>query len=124
MIDCSEQTISNIETGRYLSTDKAVKIARVFNVPPDYVLGKIEDPSEYKKRIVNDISLMSQAIAGVESFITYLIASEGKRKFKLSESEKQSLMSEIIWYGRMRIEKIIKERGELHNAEEGPDKRG
>ena len=109
-IDCSSQTISNIENDRYLSKDIALKLSNFFKVPLDYILGNIEKPDEYKKAFIEDVSIMSQAAKARETIVDYLIISEGNRKIKLSESEKELLMNEIIWYGRVRLQKIIRER--------------
>lgn len=110
-IDCSSQTISNIECGKGISADIAIKLSRVFNVPADYILGKINQPDEYIKQTLESISLMSRAVEARETLVEYLIVSEGNRKLKLTEEEKEMLMNEIIWYGRVRLQKIIKERG-------------
>ncbi len=109
-IDCDPQTISNVENDRYLSADIALKISKRFRVPVDYILGKIDSPDEYSKMIAADISLMSQAAKAQETLVDYLVASENNRKLKLTEAEKQELIGEMIWYGRMRLRKIISER--------------
>lgn len=109
-IGCSTQTISNIECGKYISTDIAVKLSSVFNVPADYILGKIETPDEYTRRAKEGISILFRAAEARETLVEYLVASENNRKLKLTESEKQELMNEIMWYGRMRLRKIISER--------------
>lgn len=116
-IDCSVQTISNIECGKYLSVDKAVKLASVFNVPHDYLLGKIGHPDEYVRLLNQDLSLMYRALSARETLVEYLVTSEGNRKLKLSEAEKELLMNEIMWFGRVRLKRIIQERGDK-NAKE------
>ena len=111
-IDCSTQTISNIECDKYISADIAVKLSSVFHVPVDYILGKIERPDEYTRRVKEGLSIMFRAAEARETLVEYLIASENNRKLKLSDAEKQNLMNEITWYGRERLHKIIQERSD------------
>ncbi|MBQ9662921.1 MAG: helix-turn-helix transcriptional regulator [Oscillospiraceae bacterium] len=118
-IGCDFQTISNIENDRYLSADKALKISKFFHVPVDYILGKIDNPDEYVKMFMSDISLMSRTVKARETIVEYLTVSEGNRKLKLSESEKQLLMDEIMWYGRARLQKLIKDRENGNGEEQG-----
>ena len=109
-IGCSTQTISNIECGKYISADIAVKLSSVFHVPADYILGKIETPDEYARRTLEAVSILSRAAEAQETLVEYLVASENNKKLKLTEAEKQELTGEMIWYGRMRLRKIISER--------------
>ncbi len=116
-IGCSTQTISNIECGKYISADIAVKLSSVFHVPADYILGKIETPDEYARRTLEAVSILSRAAEAQETLVEYLVASENNKKLKLTEAEKQELTSEMIWYGRMRLRKIISERSGSNGEE-------
>lgn len=109
-IECSTQTISNIECGKTISSDIAIKLSSVFHVPADYLLGKIEAPDEYTRRTKEALSILFRAAEARKTLVEYLVVSENNRKLKLTESEKEELMSEIIWYGRVRLQKIIRER--------------
>lgn len=109
-IECSTQTISNIECGKTISSDIAIKLSSVFHVPADYLLGKIEAPDEYTKRTKEALSILFRAAEARKTLVEYLVVSENNRKLKLTESEKEELMNEIIWYGRVRLQKIIRER--------------
>lgn len=116
-IGCSTQTISNIECGKSISADIAVKLSSVFHVPADYLLGKIEHPDEYTRAVKDGLSIMFRAAEAQETMVEYLIASENNRKLKLSEAEKQELIAEIVWYGRSRLRKIVSERSERSGKE-------
>ncbi len=109
-IECSTQTISNIECGKTISSDMAMKLSSVFHVPADYLLGKIEAPDEYTRRTKEALSILFRAAEARKTLVEYLVVSENNRKLKLTESEKEELMNEIIWYGRVRLQKIIRER--------------
>lgn len=109
-IECSTQTISNIECGKTISSDIAIKLSSVFHVPADYLLGKIEAPDEYTRRTKEALSILFRAAEARKTLVEYLVVSENNRKLKLTESEKEELMNEIIWYGRVRLQKIIRER--------------
>ena len=117
-IECSEQTISNIECGRYLSSDKAIKIAKLFKVPLHYVQGNIEKPGEYKAAILESISLMQRYATALETFAEYLLVTAGKKKSTLTDAEKETLMQELEWYGSARLQKMLKERGRENNGKE------
>ena len=116
-IECSSQTISNIECGKGISADIAIKLSKVFNVPAAYILGEIDRPDEYVKQTIESISLMARTVEAQETIVEYLIASEGNRRLKLSEEEKQLLKNEILWYGRVRLQKIIRERSDKNRRE-------
>ena len=109
-IDCSEQTISNIECGKYLSSDKAIKIAKFFRVPLDYVLGNIDKPGDYKVALMESTSLLQRSADALATFTDYLLVSVGKKKSALTDSEKETLMREIEWYGTARLKKMLKEK--------------
>lgn len=109
-IECSTQTISNIECGKTISSDIAIKLSSVFHVPADYLLGKIEAPDEYTRRTKEALSILFRAAEARKTLVEYLVVSENNRKLKLTELEKEELMNEIIWYGRVRLQKIIRER--------------
>lgn len=109
-IECSTQTISNIECGKTISSDMAMKLSSVFHVPADYLLGKIEAPDEYTRRTKEALSILFRAAEARKTLVEYLVVSENNKKLKLTESEKEELMNEIIWYGRVRLQKIIRER--------------
>lgn len=118
-IECSTQTISNIECGKTISSDIAIKLSSVFHVPADYLLGKIEAPDEYARRTKEGLSILFRAAEARKTLVEYLVASENNRKLKLTESEKEELMNEIVWYGRVRLRKIISERGGNNGEREG-----
>lgn len=120
-IGCSTQTISNIECGKNISADIAVKLSSVFHVPADYILGKIEAPDEYTRRTKEALSILFRAAEARETLVEYLVISEGNKKLKLTESEKQELMNEIIWYGRVRLQKIVRERSGNNGKDKGKE---
>jgi len=111
-IGCSTQTISNIECGKYISVDIAFKLSSVFSVPADYILGKIDRPDEYAKQVKENVSIIFRTAEALETLIQYLVARTNNKKLKLTESEKEELKAEIIWYGSARLQQIIKKRGD------------
>ena len=108
-IDCSAQTISNYENDRYsIPVDKALKFAKLFKVPLDYVLGEIEDKNAYSDAVMDAISNMQRYADAIDCLVEYLAVSSNVGQ--LTKKEIKALKSEIEWYGRARLERMVNER--------------
>ena len=119
MIDCTVQTISNIENDRYkLPFERAYQLAEIFGVTPEYLLCKT-DNKHYRGDVELAISKMQQYANMVYHFIDYISMSSGHKKCPLSEEEQKAFFNDVEWYAIARFNRMVTDKkGDKKNAKE------
>lgn len=117
LIDCSTQTISNLENDRTaLEFEKAYKLAAVFGVSPEYLQAKTEN-KYYRGDVELALTKMQKYVEMQETFSDYISMLNDFNQCPLSEDEQIDFFHDVEWYAKARMLKMIQEKGESNGKE-------